>query len=262
MTAERAHEPRPEKATEAIDALILSQNTLIPIQRRAHERHLTDKEREMLDSFYGFSQQRYDVDPRHNSPAQSESIALAAHEFLADTIERRIELLRQTPEAHHSSIQVFVIPKGPVVREIKRHYQEFGYNRRTKSERFQAREENLLADKKKPIYAMVYEDQNQNDADSERPRKKVPRAAYFQELALGIQLEGLLRKQGYVVAADSTEVLLAAYGAWFPRQRADAITQYGIVRVSGRDSHNVYRINEEDIPEEFRAETSRYPEKD
>lgn len=230
----------------------------ISLEQRLRERRLSSKEREMLDSFFGMSEQLHGIDARTAEPEYGPEVALAAHDFLASTAERRIEKLRETkPDTAHAAVrQLYVMPRAPVDRRIREYYQQFGTNRRSKFGQVLAREEQYLHDKKLPIYAMTYSG-GQIDSDGYiTPTQKIPRAAYFPEIGLGIKLEETLRKEHHQTAADSVETVLAAYGARFLDLTRDAGRQ-GIIRVQDRDNHNIYHPNEDDIPEEVRAENYR-----
>lgn len=263
MTAESAHDSyhNQDRQSEQDEVLVIGQGVLIPMHERALERRRAAKQQEMFASFVDYTQENFGIDPRAEDPIQSETIALSAHSFLSGVVQRRIVTLGKLAEQNGEPMpRVHIIPPAPVERNIRAHYKEFGYNRRTKSEMLRTKEEARLAENKRPIYAIIREGGDLDEDGSETPLVKVPRASYFQELALGIELEKVLRTQRYEVAADSVETLLAAYGAWFPQRISEALdNRRAVIRTPGRDSHNIYRIDTSDIPEDFQAERPRYP---
>ena len=261
MTAESAHDSyHNTQPHEQSDPPAAGEAILIQIHEHVQERRRSAKEREMFNGFVTYCQEHFGVDPRTQDPAHSETIALGAHGFLANVLQRRIDTLKKISEdAGQPMPQVYAIPPAPVERTIHWYYREFGYTRRSKSDKIRAKEEVWLNENKRPIYASVREGGDFDEEGNQTPMVKVPRASYFQELGLGIELEKVLRAQRYEVAADGVETLLAAYGSWFPQRINDTLqNRRGIMRTSERDSHNIYRINDWDIPEDFRAEHPRY----
>ena len=264
MTAERTHKPPFSQELEQGAAVPeLSPAILIPITRRAHERNLAGKEREMLLGFFDYAHQKFALDPRLAQPEQSEDLALVTQAFLASVVQRRLAALGDSRSQHSqengaTSPPIYATPADPVQRNIRTYYRQFGYNRRQKSDRLRAVEEAYLREKKRPIYVRTYSGGSNNAEGQEFAIKEsFARAATFPELGLGIRLEELLRKQGYRVAADSTEVVLAAYGGWFP-ERVRTAGEHGIIRVrQDTDTHNIKHWQQEEIPEEFRAENYR-----
>jgi hypothetical protein len=264
MTAERAHDNDtfPNQETTGTPVPELGNGTLIHLQQRAHERQKASKEHEMLLGFFEYTNQQFSLDIRQAQPSQSQELALATHAFLADVVARRIAALKHpkadADPAKSMTPPMYATPKYPIERNIRAYYKEFGYTRREKSELMRGKEEAFLDISKRPIYAKTYVGGDVDADGYEAPIKEsFARAALFPELGLGIRLEQTLRQQGYETAADSAEVVLAAYGSWFPGRVISAAHQ-GIIRVrDDTDSHNIKHWQPEEIPEEFRAENYR-----
>jgi len=218
MTAERLHEyliadqePRP--------APQLSEGVLIPIQERIEQRN-AQKEQALLDSFMGYSKQTGDIDPRTMRPEDAPSVALAAHHFLAEAVQRRID--KYNPPAgtgkHHDSAdapegRIYVIPLGTIDTRIKTYYQRFGTDRRAKSPVLFEKEISFLEQTTKPL--QVYHYEYPEGADEEAPPVKRPRAEVFPEIGLALRLQRLLDERGNQLAADSVDAVLSAYGERF-----------------------------------------------
>lgn len=259
MTAEYARDSYHHQGREQVSETPIADGVLISLHERAVERRRLEEERAMFNNFVHYTQENYDVDPRTSEPAHSEAIALSAHAFLSRAVQHRIETLGKLAEKNGEPMpRVLVIPPEPVKRNIHWYYKEFGYKRRQKSDAVRAKEDAWLAENKRPIYATIREGGGTDEEGNEVPLIKVPRASYFQELALGMRLEHILRAQKHEVAADSVETLLAAYGAWFPQRIQEAIEKRrAIMRTPDRNPYNIYQILIEDIPEELRAEKLR-----
>lgn len=252
MTAERTHGNFSHEAEQEEDVPQLGPGTLIPIQRRAHERHITGKEREMFDSFVSYCRENFGVDPYMDNPVQSETIALGAQAFLSRVVQRRIEALgRQAEETGEPMPRVFIMPPAPIERTIHWYYKEFGYNRRAKSDAVRRNEDEWLERFKgpnSPLNASIRIGGEVDEEGNTTPSKKMSRANYFPEIALGKELERILRTQRYQTAADSVETLLGAYGAWFPQRIGEALDgRRQVLRTSARDTHNVYHFRPGDI---------------
>jgi hypothetical protein len=252
MTAESAHDSHHHHPSypEHHDTPPMGDATLIPLYARVEERRRFQKEREMFNAFVNYSQENMGVDPRTDDPAQGETIALSAQGFLSRTVQRRIEMLgKLAEETGEPAPRVHVLPPAPVERNIHWYYKEFGYNRRTKSDEVRRREDAWLKQHmgpSSPIHTKVRIDST--DEEGNPTIVKVPRANYFQEIALGLELERVLRAQQYEVAADSVETLLGAYGAWFPQRIREAMQgRRSTTRTTEKDSRMVFHFNAGDI---------------
>jgi hypothetical protein len=139
--------------------------------------------------------------------------------------------------------QYLALPHGSVKSRIGWYFQNFGTNRREKSEAVFAKEKEFL-DRKQPIYGRIY----LRDTEQE-----VRRADYFPELGYEIQLEYLLRGRGLTTAADAAEVVLAAQG--------DRILGFAVMAgrqaLHYRQTGLTKQISEDDIPIDVRAEEPR-----
>jgi hypothetical protein len=215
-------------------------------------------EREMVDGYVDFCEATTGINPRIARPEQSEMVAGATHAFLSQAVARRLERLKAA-EGDEVSPTIFAIPSGPVNRHIRSYYHQFGYTRRAKSPELQQKEEAYLQRAKRPIFVVSYEGGHTNSEGAETPiKEEYPRIVSFPELGLALRLHDLLTKLGHRTAADSTEVVVAAYGAWFPERIRAAASRGMILRTQeGYDAHNIKHWSDDEIPEEVRAEQPR-----
>jgi len=264
MTAERTHGTFTHEFQSDQEVPELGSATLIPIQRRVHERQLAAKEREMFDSFVEYCHDNFGVDPRTDDPKHSEAIALGGQAFFARPVQRRIEVLAKISEETGAPMpRIHVIPPAPVERTIRWYYKEFGYNRRSKSDKVREAEDAWLEQfmgPHSPIHASIRLDGEIDEEGNISPPKKIPRSNYFPEILLGLVLERILRVQRYHVAADSIETVLAAYGAWFPQRIGEVLDgRRSVVRTTARDTHIVHHFAPGDILDDLPPDRPQKP---
>lgn len=247
MTAEIAHDTPEQPVAPPIEQ---QHGILLPIEDRIRERPLADDERAMVHGFYGFAE-RNGINPRTIEKDDMPRLADVTHLFLHDVATRRVKTGPQ-----NTTLDLKVMPLEPVQRRLHAYYERFGTNRRGKSDRLREIEESFIAEKKRPLLANVYIG-GEEDADGYVGEiQKVPRAAFFPEVGIGLRLEEALRKMRYELAADSVEAVIAAYGARFLDLVRDAGKQ-GVLRVPDRGPHNIIRPNVSDLPEDAQPERYR-----
>ncbi|HEY1064187.1 MAG TPA: hypothetical protein VGE30_02695 [Candidatus Saccharimonadales bacterium] len=264
MTAEITHSEDSLTDNQAVPPQ-LTPGTVIPMPRRSPESPLEPKEQQMLEAFRRFSMTTIDIDPQSMGSEQMPSLSFAAHDFLADVGKRRVESAKVGQSAvgaaapgspAHPADQLFVMPPEAVNQNIRDHYRHFGTRRRTTSEELRAIEEHTLHRAKKPLRAEVYRDEQVNEDDA--PIKKVSsQAALYPEIIVGISLENALRTMGHETAADSVEVVLAAYGKRLGSIKAAAIAQRGVVRESIMGRLTIHEPDVSNIDPEMQAERTR-----
>lgn len=256
MTLERIKPPI-ENAEIADPAPQPDSGVLISLQNRIAERRMSDKEREMIAGYVEFCESTIGMDPRRAQPEDSEAVAEATHTFLSQAVGRRIERLKTAEE--DEAPKIYAIPTDPVKRHIGSYYRQFGFDRRAKPEALQEKEDAYLSHGKRPIFVVNYSGGGLDSEGVEIPiKEQYPRIISFPELGLALRLHELLTKLGHQTAADSAEVVVAAYGAWFPERIRAAASHSMIIRLQeGYDSHNIKHWREDEIPEEARAEKPR-----
>jgi len=244
------------------------ETALIPVPRQPEDMSMSDKEVEMLRAFFNFGQKYENVNFTTERHEDSPQLAHAAHKFLRTISEGYImQRTATTKEAEAidtedmsiadaaeiaediAAPKWFVVSMPPIERRINEYYAAFGTKRRQKSERVVEPEQKYLELHKRPIHAVYYTWGLDEFGVPERQTQ--PRSNRYPEIALGMQLEQTLRKNGNQTAADSVEVLLAAYGGYF----LDRTGNLGHHAVNGRN--HVVRITDSDIPEAMQKENYR-----
>jgi hypothetical protein len=261
MAADMEHQPLPDLFDETL-AYQPDMGTVIPLPRQSPEQLLDPKEREMLHAFYNFAQANSELNPQTATANQMPKLSEISHEFLATFSRRQIDIInaRQAAQAAARNegpvaAQLFVMPPASVKRHIAEHYAIYGTRRRTTSDELRTIEEEALTAKKKHLLAPVYGGGGYDEDGVEQPIKEIStRAAMYPEAVLGIHLEAALRTVGHETAADSVEVVLAAYGTRLGEIRAGAIARRGVVRISEYGSSMIRQPDTSQLPEELQAE--------
>lgn len=225
---------------------------LIPAQQ-THEAAKSDQQI-FMDGFFGYCEDEIGIDPRDMSPEDKPAVTEFAHRFMSDAVDRNILRVKARREQHIANGESpdtapkppYKVPFGQVEDGISYYYREFGVNRRTKSAPLLQKELDFLEVNTRPTKAMVYTGDTYNHEGFVLASGPTPRALQFLELAYTGELQSLLVHHDIPLAADSLEVLLAAYGSWFP-PRILAAGQT-IIRVTNRGYHQVQRIDESNIP--------------
>lgn len=183
-----------------------------------------------LDSFQGYLQEVLGVDIATAEPAQAPDIAIAAHHFISDAIERNM----QDPKKHKPG--TLAIPREPIDHRIRDYFQRFGTNRRSKGEDMLKLEEEYLAARFKTL-----------SVDSFAKGGRVPRISTFPEIELAFKLRQILEGRELFTASDALDALLAAHAERFITIAGHAGRE--AVSNPSQQTHGVHYWTVSDFPE-------------
>lgn len=203
---------------------------VIPFPRHEQERKdtLTSAEQAFVSDFYNFAANpeeyrwpyesepveddlRYlkaedelqPVDPETKQFTQARKMALAVHRFCARTGHDAV-LDRELRITEGQALpKLYTIPEPAITWRIQRYYRDFGTERLANPT---SPEQGVFLRQQSAIHSVVY------DAHRSNPS---PRYLVYPELGYTIVLRQLMERLGNQVAADSAEVVLAAYGNRF-----------------------------------------------
>lgn len=220
---------------------------------------LASKQPDRLATLTEYCRDKLGINLEQMEAKDKPAITEAAHIVIADLVDHEIIQVKESAEEHiraggspeTAPKPPYRVPFAPVEARASFYYDEFGIKRRDKSEPLLRSELRYLQENIKPAFAMTYRGGDIGADGMETPRKAYPRALDFLELGYTIQLIKELREKDATLAADSLEVLLAAYGGWFP-QRVHSAGR-NILRVN-ENSNRIKYIDQDSIPEEQRAE--------
>jgi hypothetical protein len=136
---------------------------------------------------------------------------------------------------------------GEISNRIQAHYKRFGTLQNKTDE-----EENYITTSKKRSYARVFTRLEKDENGVPVPTGDTARSDLYPEIDTVMQLRDVLSDDGAKLAVHSSEVLLAAYGSWFP----DSVLQSNIEVINDAGQRRLIKRHWQpgEIPEQLRAE--------
>lgn len=173
------------------------------------------KRAEMLANLKLFCQER-EIDLASNKPADEPKLAHAIHDYVSGVVHKRARTVSELgANTRNSSPLIHIVPHDPIQRRIDEQYTEFGLSRRTKHENLRNKDDAVLAERKKKVFAKIHlQDDIGPDMSKDEPASE-PRYAKYPEIGIVMQLRDICNDNGYIVAADGAEIVQAAYGLRF-----------------------------------------------
>lgn len=206
MSAESYPEPMPEAPEDQLMGSVGESYRTDEFIKQEKEplASSAEAERRMISSFYGYCKTK-EINLNPKSQLEQQRLTEGAHDFISSAVERKI--LHDKSEKPGETPFVIDAPRPQIKKIYDNYYREFEEAKIKSGGPIKDKQLAFLTDSLN--FAATY-----NISDEGKVIRRSRKARYA-AVNIALKLEDLLRDEGEVDAADSVEVLIAAYGQRF-----------------------------------------------